>query len=300
MAILVGTASWAEKTLIDSKRFYPKEVRSAEDRLRYYANLFSLVEVDASYYALPTPQNAQLWAERTPENFIFNLKAFRIFTAHQTPFATLDKDIRQQLGQPDKANLYLHELPSEIADELWRRFALALSPLQRASKLGCVLFQFAPWFVISRKSFAHIETCVEKLPGVQLALEFRNRSWFDAGREKDVFSFECKRNLIHVVVDEPQGFASSIPALWETTSDDLAIVRLHGRNAETWNKKGLASAAQRFDYLYNESELEELGGKILDFASKAQRTHVVFNNSHLDYSQQNAMWLQEWLVRRSR
>jgi uncharacterized protein YecE (DUF72 family) len=294
LGILVGTASWAEKTLIDSKRFYPADVKSAEDRLRYYAQRFALVEIDASYYALPTAQNAERWAERTPEGFTFNVKAFRLFTGHQTPYATLDRDIREQLGEPEKPNVYLSELPPSVADELWRRFALGLAPLQKAGKLGCVLFQFAPWFVISRKSFAHIELCMHKLPGMRLAVEFRNRSWFDQGRAQDVLAFEREHGFSHVVVDEPQGFSSSIPAIWETTSD-LAVIRLHGRNRETWNKRGLGSAAERFDYLYDETELEELGERILQFSTQAPRTHVVFNNSHRDYSQRNALWLLEWL-----
>ena len=85
MHIQIGTASWTDKSLSDSKRFYPKGCNSAEERLRFYASQFPMVEVDSSYYAMPSPRNAALWAERTPAEFRFNVKAFRIFTGHQTP-----------------------------------------------------------------------------------------------------------------------------------------------------------------------------------------------------------------------
>ena len=82
--ILIGSASWTDKTLLECGRFYPADCKTAEARLRFYASQFPLVEVDSSYYAIPVPQTAQLWAERTPSNFVFNVKAFRLFTGHQT------------------------------------------------------------------------------------------------------------------------------------------------------------------------------------------------------------------------
>ena len=78
--ILVGTAYWADKSLVDSRLFYPKDATTAEARLRHYATNFRLVEVDSSYYALPAPPVAELWAQRTPETFVFDIKAFPIFT----------------------------------------------------------------------------------------------------------------------------------------------------------------------------------------------------------------------------
>jgi uncharacterized protein YecE (DUF72 family) len=78
--ILVGTASWTDKSLIDSGLFYPPEARTSEERLRYYASQFPVVEVDSSYYAMPSERNAALWVERTPEGFRFDIKAFRLLT----------------------------------------------------------------------------------------------------------------------------------------------------------------------------------------------------------------------------
>jgi uncharacterized protein YecE (DUF72 family) len=152
MPVLVGTASWTDKTLIASKRFYPKEAASAEARLRYYASRFPLVEVDSSYYAMPAPDTAQLWVERTPARFTMNVKAFRLFTGHQTAPAVLHRDLAQAIGPIDRKHLYYKDLGSEIRDELWRRFHEALAPLRHAGKLGLVHFQFAPRAVSPTRS----------------------------------------------------------------------------------------------------------------------------------------------------
>jgi uncharacterized protein YecE (DUF72 family) len=96
--ILVGTASWTDKSLIDSGRFYPTTANTAEARLRYYAEQFPVVEVDSSYYVMPSTENAQRWAERTP-NFEFDLKAFRIFTTHPTQLEVLPPEVRKALLQ---------------------------------------------------------------------------------------------------------------------------------------------------------------------------------------------------------
>ena len=215
--ILVGTASWADKSLLDSRLFYPKEAKSAEARLRYYATHFPLVEVDSSYYAMPAPQVAELWAQRTPASFVFDLKAFRLFTQHQTPPRVLPKDIQEALGPlAEKKNVYYADFPPELMAEMWRRFRLALEPLRHAGKLGAVLFQFPPWFYHRRSNLAHIAHCAQVLDGYQVAVEFRNRTWFDDKHRSEVLDFERKHRLAHVVVDEPQGFSSSIPSVWKS------------------------------------------------------------------------------------
>src|SRR5574338_116003 len=294
--ILVGTASWTDKALIASKRFYPPEVKTPEERLRFYARQFPVVEVDSSYYALPVAHNASLWVERTSPSFVFDLKAFRIFTQHQTPPEALPKDIREALRPLDKKNLYYRDLPAELQEELWRRFLDGIAPLRQAERLGVVLFQFSPWFLPSKASFAHILDRQDHLAGLQLAIEFRNRTWLEPRRAAEVMAFEREHGLAHVVVDEPQGFASSVPALWEVTCPEGAVVRLHGRNAETWEGKGLQSSGARFNYLYDEDELEGLAGDVRRLAAKSRRTHVLFNNNYGDYAQRNAAEFRRLMV----
>lgn len=287
--ILVGTASWTDKTLIQCKRFYPPEARSAEARLRHYASHFGLVEVDSTYYALPAPNTAELWSERTPEDFVFNVKAFRLFTGHSAHARALPAELRRALDMTDDVNLYYRDLPAEITAELWRRFRVGLEPLRRAGKLGAVLLQFAPWIVADREGAHHVLHCREMLEGFVVAAEFRNKSWFSAKARERVLALERTHGLINVVVDEPQGFASSVPAVWEATLPQLGIVRLHGRNRETWTRKGLESSAERFNYLYSRSELEELAAPVRELATRVEQLHVLFNNCHEDKAQRNAI-----------
>ncbi len=286
--IRIGTASWTDKSLIDSGRFYPRAAKSAEDRLRFYASQFPIVEVDSSYYAMPDPRNSQLWAQRTPEDFVFNVKAFRLFTGHQTAPAVLPPDIREALGPVGKTNVYYKGVPEELLDELWSRFRGALAPLRQAGKLGAVHFQFAPWVAFHPKSFEHVEQCAQRLEGHQLAVEFRNTSWFEANHGDRTLAFERALGLVNVVVDAPQGFANSVPSVWEITNDALAIVRLHGRNRETWNRKELTTSAERFNYDYSTPELEELARKIGALSRSTRSTHVIFNNNYEDQGQRNA------------
>jgi uncharacterized protein YecE (DUF72 family) len=137
----------------------------------------------------------------------------------------------------------------------------------------------------------HLLTCAEKLHRYRIAIEFRNKSRFANSRRWEVLAFERDHGLAHVVVDEPQGFPSSIPAVWEVTSPQDAVVRLHGRNRATWNRKGL-SAAERFNYLYSEDELKEFVGPVQHLAAQVKRVHVLFNNCHGDQAQRNARELR--------
>ena len=295
MTILVGTASWTDKTLIACGRFYPPGARSAEARLRFYASQFPIVEVDSSYYAMPAPSTAQLWAERTPVDFVMNVKAFRIFTGHQTSPTVLHKDLREALGPTTKANIYYRELSGEIRDELWRRFVEALMPLRASNKLGLVHFQFPPWVICNAAGHAHVQHCVERMAGHTLSVEFRHQSWFAGEHAASTLAFERELGVVHTVVDGPQGFSNSVPAIWETTHPGFALLRLHGRNTGTWNVKGATAASDRFNYDYGETELGEIAEQVTRLSRRAAFTHVIFNNNMEDQGQRNAAMLMRQL-----
>jgi uncharacterized protein YecE (DUF72 family) len=294
--ILVGTASWTDKSLIKCGRYYPSDVKTPEERLRFYASEFPIVEVDSSYYAIPAEQTVRQWAERTPDRFVFDVKAFRLFTQHQTAPQVLPKYIAESLPVAKKT-VYYTDLPEELLAAAWNEFRNALLPLKQAGKLGVVLFQFPPWFLANKASLAHIEQCVERMEGFTLAVEFRNATWFYERTRERTFAFEREHRLVHVIVDEPQGFASSVPALWEVTHPDVAVVRLHGRNRETWEKRGLAAASERFNYLYNEAELRGLATPIQALGRQAKTVHVLLNTNHEDQGQVNARNLRALLAR---
>ena len=288
--IRVGTASWTDKTLIACGRFYPPEARSADARLRYYASQFSIVEVDSSYYAMPTPATTQLWALRTPPGFVMNVKSFRLFTGHQTQPMVFHRDLQQAHPELEpKRHVYAKDLPRELVEELWRRFREALLPLAHAGRLGLVHVQFPPWVTASRAGHAQVEDCVAHLDGFDVGVEFRHATWFDGdARTAKTLDFLRGLGAAHTVVDGPQGFANSVPAVWAVTHPRYALFRLHGRNTATWNVKGQTSASDRFNYDYPEDELASFVPPLARLAAQAMQTHVVFNNNMEDQGQRNA------------
>lgn len=291
--IRTGTASWTDKTLLEPGLFYPRGMSSAAERLAFYAENFPVVEVDATYYALPAERNAELWAERTPDDFVFNVKAFALLTQHPAKATALPKDMREMI--PDevlaKPRFYPRDLPPEVVEESWTRFLSALRPLQESSKLGAILFQFPEWFPPSRQNREYVVECGDRLaaalPGVACAVEFRSEGWMrDAERQQRSLTLLEEHGLTYVCVDMPQGFRTSIPPVAAATSP-LAMVRFHGRRDETWGKRGV-TVTEKFRYDYTPEELSEWTGRIEEIASKSRETHVLMNNCYRDYAVRSA------------
>ena len=294
--ILVGTASWTDPTLIKSKLFYPRGCSSADQRLRFYASRFPIAEVNSSYYSLPTEANSMLWAERTPEDFVFHVKSFRLFTGHQTPVEALPEHVRPAFApKTGKQTVYYKDTPPEVRDELWRLFMEGVKPLRDAGKLGAIHFQFAPWVFYGRAGFSLVEECRERLPEDTLATEFRHASWFTDEHRDKTLTFERKNNLAHVIVDAPKvDTKNTVPAIWEVTNPALAVVRLHGRNVATWNIDSKV-ASDRFNYDYSDDELSEIAQDVKTLTKKVKRVAVVFNNNYQDQGQRNATTLTRLL-----
>jgi uncharacterized protein YecE (DUF72 family) len=295
--IYYGTASWTDKTLLDSGRFYPKDVDSPAERLAFYAERFPLVEVDSTYYSLPSERNAALWIERTPKHFTFNIKAFALLTHHSVPPRGLPKAIREELPT-DKKRLYRRDLPPEALRRVEDMFVAALEPLDAAGRLGAILFQFPYWFVPSRQNRDYLKELAERFP-YRVAVEFRGGGWMkDEVSIQRTIALLAELGLTYVVVDEPQGFKTSVPPVVAATSPALAMIRFHGHNAETWEMAGI-SAAERFRYLYVEDELEKWVEPANELAGKSRQLHVLMNNCYEDYGVRNAAQLAD-LIARSR
>jgi uncharacterized protein YecE (DUF72 family) len=290
--IKVGISSWTEPTLIKSG-WYPPDATTAEDRLRYYASKFPIVEVDSTFYAIPNQKTAQLWVERTPKDFAFNAKAYALLTQHPTPAARLPKDLREKLGDSE-GNLYFKDLAPKDKESVWDRFREGLQPLHDAGKLGAILFQFPKWFLPSPASYRFMEDLREWLPDFGIAIEFRQVSWMKEERRARVLKFLEDHGFTYVVVDEPQGFTSSVPPVVAVTAP-LGMVRFHGRNRETWEKKGI-STAEKFRYFYEPSELKPWAPNLRDMAKEAKEVHAIFNNCYSDYAVRNAEDLAQLLT----
>ena len=292
----VGTCSWTDSTLIGESGFYPAKTMSAEERLRFYASRFNTVEVDSPFYALPSEAVVALQTARTPGGFLLNYKAYGMMTTHSVDTRSLPKAMREIMPASllDKPRLSYNDVPQEARYLAYKMFASALRPAAAAGKLGCLVFQFPPWFSYGPKSLEHIDKCRGELPEYELAVEFRHPGWLDSEHRAETMRFLSERNIAYISVDEPQfDEPKTIPPVFIATTG-TAYVRLHGRNKEAWFKKGL-TAAERFAYDYSQEELFEIARQIKPLAKGADKTFVMFNNCFRDYAVNNAMIMSEIL-----
>jgi uncharacterized protein YecE (DUF72 family) len=271
--IRIGVCSWADETL--TKVWYPKGVKSGEDRLRYYAERFDVVEANSTYYRLPDPHMVENWAERTPPDFTMHVKAFGVMTRHPVKVDQLPTDLRDV---PTDARGRVERPPREYRAEVFRRFHDVLEPLRSAGKLGGILMQFPSYVVYKPQSLEYLEWSQDQLDGDEMLVEFRHSSWLDEENRADMLRFLEDHGMTYVTVDAPQtGGKNVLPTVVAATSE-TAYVRFHGRNAETWNKR-TRSAAERFDYLYSEDELREWVPRLKELAGETQTVYSMFNNN---------------------
>lgn len=295
--VLVGTAGWTDPSLTARGIFYPVGTDSPEERLRHYASRFPIVEIDSPYYALPSRRAAELWAERTPSEFTFDVKANALMTGHPSEVRRLPKELRSALPKAlaQKERIYGKDLPPELYDAVWTWFVDALQPLHAAGKLGAVLLQYPRWFLPGRGSAAELLDAKRRLGEYTGAIEFRNRRWLVDRIARRTLEYLGEHDLPLVAVDAPAGMASSMPRLVAATSPRLAVVRMHGRRAEMWEKSN-ASVADRYRYLYDRSELESWVPEILELARQARQVHVIQNNCYANYGTTNALELTQLLL----
>ncbi len=288
--VRTGTSSWTDPTMTAPGVFYPAGLSSAEDRLRYYASRFSVVEVDSTYYALPQEAVSGRWVERTPDGFVFDVKAHALMTGQPSEVKRLPKSIREALPEQlrEKSRVYPRDLPQELAGEVWAGFRRGIEPLVEGGKLGAVFLQFPRWVFPSNETRDHILEARERLGGLPIAVEFRHGSWFNEKNAERTVRFLTDNAIPYVIVDEPQGFKSSVPPVVAATSPELAVFRFHGRRAETWEMRDV-TPSERFRYLYDEDELADWVPAIRDTAHRAKETHVLMNNCFSNYGTTNAL-----------
>ncbi|WP_112465227.1 DUF72 domain-containing protein [Streptomyces triticisoli] len=262
--ILVGTCSWTDPALVRSG-WYPAGSRGAEGRLRYYATRFPVVEADSGYYALPSERNSRLWVERTPEDFIFDVKAFSLLTGHPTRRGALPEELRGTSYDPRDA---------KFLDAVWARFAEGVGPLRRRGRLGSVLFQFPPWFRPGSRAEAFLAQCAERTASWPVAVEFRHPAWWREEQADATAALLRRYGFAAVGVDMVQTLPSSVPPVTPVTSPRLSVVRFHGRSP-AW---GSGSKEERFRYEYAGHELEEWVPRLRSLAGRVERLHVLFNN----------------------
>jgi uncharacterized protein YecE (DUF72 family) len=273
--VRIGTCSWADDAL--ATHWYPPGLPSRE-RLAYYAERFSTVEVDSTYYRVPTVEMVQGWADRSPPGFVMHVKAFGLMTRHPVKLEQLPVELRD--GMPVDERGRVDRPPPELRAEVFSTFLDALEPLRSAGKLGGLLFQLPPYVVWKPASLDYLEWAAEQVGGDRMLVEFRHRSWFAEDTRAEVLRWLEERRLAYVTIDAPKVDAPNVPSTVVAATTPLAYVRFHGRNAGTWNSRG-GGAAKRFDYLYGEGELREWVEPLRNLASEAQEVYAFFNNNNV-------------------
>lgn len=287
--IRVGTSSWTDPTMTAPGVFYPRGADSAEERLQFYASRFPVVEVDATYYALPARRTSELWVERTPPDFTFDVKAHALLTGQPSEPKRLPKQIREELPAElaGKARIYARDLPEELRDAVWEAFRDGLEPLREAGQLGAVMLQYPRWVFPSHESRELIREAHRRLAPIPVAVEFRHGSWVNEKNVERTLRFLEEEDVALVLVDGPQGFRSSLPPIVAVTAPALSVVRFHGRRRDTWEKPNVP-VVERFRYLYDRDELGEWVPRIREASGRARETHVLMNNCFANYGSTNA------------
>jgi uncharacterized protein YecE (DUF72 family) len=297
--VRVGISSWTDAALIEEGSFYPRKSMTADARLRFYASVFDTVEINSSFYAIPDPRYARAWVERTPPGFVFNIKAYSLMTGHHPRAATLPAELQRAL--PDTARrtqrgeIHASAFAPEALEQCFRLYRAAIAPLADGGKLGYVLFQFAPWVRFDEARLAFVASLPERLPGLAVAVEFRDATWFPEHAQETLGVLRAAR-IAHVVVDAPFT-PNAVPRVAAATAP-VAVFRLHGRNAGGWLRQLRGeepSVREKYDYLYTEDELRDLLPEVAAIADETERVFIAFNNNNRAYPVVNALMMRRLL-----
>jgi uncharacterized protein YecE (DUF72 family) len=273
--ILIGTSSWADPGFVEE--WYPKGL-PARDRLAWYAKRFRVVEVNSSFYAIPERHTVGRWARETPDGFVFDVKLHRLLSRHAARLQELPPDLRDGVEVGERGRVRLtRDLEAAMIEQLKQ----AVQPLEEAGKLRAFLLQLTPAFAPGRHELAELDPLIEGLAPYPVAVEFRHRGWVRGERAERTLAQLSDRGAVFVSVDAPpEDQIPIMPPIDAVTRDDLAYMRLHGRNADGYLRG--RTVAERFGWRYSDDELEEVGERVRSLAEQAGEVHVLFNNNRGD------------------
>jgi uncharacterized protein YecE (DUF72 family) len=274
--IRVGTSSWADPGFV--KEWYPPKM-AARERLSWYAERFDYVELNSSFYAVPDRTTVHKWVGETPDGFIFDVKAHRLLSRHSAQVESLPPELRDQAQTTGRGRVTL--TPS-LEEALARRLVEETAPLAEAGKLGAYLVQLTPAFGPGRHELDELDGLIAALKPRRVAVELRHSGWLREKRRESTLGWFSEHDVAFVCVDAPpdEHFSIMPSDIDAVTDDDLAYLRLHGRNTEGYLKG--KSVAERFAWRYEDDELEEIAGRARELAEQAREVHVAFNNNRGD------------------
>jgi uncharacterized protein YecE (DUF72 family) len=285
--ILIGTASWTDPGFVAD--WYPPKLPASE-RLRWYAEHFNFVEVNATFYALPQAKIVERWCDETPDDFVFDVKLPKVLSRHAMDAKFLPVDLRASV--PQRGGRI--ELTARSQELIARRFLREIEPLREAGKLGALLLQLSPAFRPKDHQLSELDSLWETFAGYSVAAELRNRDWAIGEQLERTVAYFKEHQKTLVLVDAPVSEHFTImPSFDRVTNPRLGYLRLHGRNEEGYIKG--RSVAERFDYDYSEEEVKEIAARIRELEKEVEELHVVANNNRSNYAPKLAKRLQELL-----
>ena len=270
--IFVGTSSWADPGFVEE--WYPPGM-PARERLPWYAERFEAVELNSSFYAVPDTATVERWVRATPDHFVFDVKLHRLLSRHAADLKSLPPHLRDQARTNERGRVRLTpELEQAVAESIKE----AIAPLELAGKLHAYLLQLTPAFSPDRHSLEELDALIQAFAPRTVAVELRHRGWVSEKRLDDTLSYLSEREAAFVAVDAPrEAHVPIMPPIDAVTTDSLAYIRMHGRNAEGYMHG--KTVAERFGWDYSDEELEEIAGRVRSMAEQAHEVHAMFNNN---------------------
>jgi len=265
--IHIGLTGWGDHPSLYS------QTTTSRDKLYDYSGYFPVVELDTSFYSIPTAGNVQKWIAETPKHFQFVVKAYQGMTGH----------LRD-------------ENPYDNTQAMFDAFKESIHIFKKAGKLALILVQFPPWFDCQQKNVRYIRYIKQQLAEFPIAIEFRNRTWYSEKFMDGTLTFLKQQGLFHTVCDEPQVGEGSVPLVPISTGDKV-LLRIHGRNVHGWRNPGNNEQWRkvRFLYDYTTEELAGLKEKVEQLRNNAKEVYVLFNNNSGHHAAGNAKTLQKML-----
>jgi uncharacterized protein YecE (DUF72 family) len=283
--IRIGTASWTDPGFIED--WYPRNL-PASARLRWYAEHFNYVEVNATFYAIPTARTVERWVTETPDDFLFDVKLPKALSRHRMQVKFLPPDVRAKVPQ-ERGYMTLTPQSEKLVAE---RFLRELRPLCEAKKLGAFLLQLSPAFGPTNHELGELDSLHEMIAPRRLAVELRNRDWATGKQLEATLAYFRSRKITFVLVDAPKSEHFTVmPGLDCVTNPELGYFRFHGRN-----EKGYVSGrtvADRFNHDYTPQEVSEIAARIVTVSKAVKELHAVANNNRADFAPTLAMRLQQ-------
>jgi len=237
--LLIGTSGYDYPEW--SGKFYPETIKR-KDFLSYYSTQFNSLELNGTYYKMPTAQQMQNMITRTECRVKFTVKAFQELT-----------------HSPDKTHF----------QSLAAEFKTALEPLQKENLLLCSLLQFPQSFHYEKEERLYLDSLLKELSELPIVIEMRNTQW----QSDQVYNALRQRKTGWVITDNPT--LKNLPKLDYTTTSDIAYIRFHGRNSQNWYNGDNVS---RYDYLYTDEELNSFVNPIQELLKHAKVVQLFFNN----------------------